>query len=247
MSYNFFEFFLIIILTSIQSIAGVGVLVIGTPVLLLINFSIVETMNYLLPISIITSFLNLIIMKFKKEDFFYDYSRLKLFFLICIPFVFFGLLILRKFNNVINFDLIVAFIIISTLVFKEQITKILKKLSSKVNKLILMIIGIVHGITNSGGTLLSIFSINLNSSKKKSRSEITLFYFFLALFQFILFYYLFGIEKNTYEYHNLFIQIILGVTLGNFLIKFISKIFFDQIVYLLALITCLSLIFKNII
>ena len=54
----YFLFFLLVVL---QSIAGVGVLVIGTPMLLLFNFNLVEILSILLPISIITSLLNLIL------------------------------------------------------------------------------------------------------------------------------------------------------------------------------------------
>ena len=43
---------LFIILCTIQSILGIGVLVIGTPVLLIFNFEIIEVMLLLLPISI---------------------------------------------------------------------------------------------------------------------------------------------------------------------------------------------------
>ena len=63
------NFILIVSLTAIQSIVGVGVLVIGTPTLLLMDISIIEIMNYLLPISIFTSLLNLIIIK--KQNIFF--------------------------------------------------------------------------------------------------------------------------------------------------------------------------------
>ena len=39
------NFILVISLVMIQSIAGIGVLVIGTPTLLLLNVSMIETMN----------------------------------------------------------------------------------------------------------------------------------------------------------------------------------------------------------
>ena len=53
MLHELINFFLVIILVMIQSVAGVGVLVLGTPTLLLLDISLIETMNYLLPISII--------------------------------------------------------------------------------------------------------------------------------------------------------------------------------------------------
>ena len=241
------NFFLVIILVMIQSVAGVGVLVLGTPTLLLLDISLIETMNYLLPISIITSLVNLIIMKLKINSLSYDKSRFILFFIICIPFVFVGLIILKLVNDLIKIDYLVAIIIILTLIFKKKISLISKNLSLKANKIILMIIGIIHGLTNSGGTLLSILLININTSKKRSRSEITLFYFFLALIQFVLFYFIFGITQNIYKYHLIILYIFIGIILGNICLKFTSDILFRKLIFFLAFISSISLILKNII
>ena len=57
---------LMLILSIIQSIAGVGILLIGTPVLLLNGFDIISSINTLLPFSILTSFLNLIFLSLKN-------------------------------------------------------------------------------------------------------------------------------------------------------------------------------------
>ena len=247
MLHELINFFLVIILVMIQSVAGVGVLVLGTPTLLLLDISLIETMNYLLPISIITSFANLVIMKFKINVFNYDKDRFILFFIICIPFVFIGLIILKFTHEFIKFDYLVSIIIILTLIFKKRVSLISKNLSLKLNKIILMIIGIVHGLSNSGGTLLSIFLISLNKSKKESRSEITLFYFFLALIQFILFYFIFGLTENIYKYHMIILYIAIGVISGNIFLKFTSEILFRKLIFFLAFISSISLILKNII
>lgn len=247
MLHELINFFLVIILVMIQSVAGVGVLVLGTPTLLLLDISLIETMNYLLPISIITSLVNLIIMKLKINSLSYDKSRFILFFIICIPFVLVGLIILKLVNDLIKIDYLVAIIIILTLIFKKKISLISKNLSLKANKIILMIIGIIHGLTNSGGTLLSILLININTSKKRSRSEITLFYFFLALIQFVLFYFIFGITQNIYKYHLIILYIFIGIILGNICLKFTSDILFRKLIFFLAFISSISLILKNII
>jgi uncharacterized protein len=238
---------LIVSLVTIQSIAGVGILVVGTPALLLLDFSIIETMNYLLPISIITSLLNIFIMKYQSNSFYYNLDRIKIFFSICIPFVLFGLIILKYTNEFINYDYLVSAIIILTLILRKRILPILKGFSLKVNKIILMVIGIIHGLTNSGGALLSILLSSLNNSKKESRSEITLFYFFLALIQFILFYFIFGLSQNIYKFHLVIIYIIIGTILGNILLKFTTESMFIKLIFFLALVSSTSLILKNII
>ena len=64
--------FIILVLTlcTIQSILGIGVLVIGTPILLIFNFQIIEIMFLLLPISIMTSVVNILISKFDRLKYF---------------------------------------------------------------------------------------------------------------------------------------------------------------------------------
>ena len=64
-NYIYFIFFFLIIL---QSIVGVGILVIGTPSLLLLEYSIIEILSILLPISILTSLLNLLIFNLIKTE-----------------------------------------------------------------------------------------------------------------------------------------------------------------------------------
>ena len=56
---------IILFLVILQSIIGVGVLVLGTPVLLLLGYTIIDTIGLLLPVSITTSAFNLIITKKK--------------------------------------------------------------------------------------------------------------------------------------------------------------------------------------
>ena len=60
---------LLFVLVFLQSMAGVGILVIGTPLLLILNYEIIDIMSILLPISIMTSFLNLIYFKINKKKF----------------------------------------------------------------------------------------------------------------------------------------------------------------------------------
>ena len=54
---------LIIILSIFQTIVGIGILVLGTPVLLLFGFEMIEVMTILLPLSIINSVTNVIYLK----------------------------------------------------------------------------------------------------------------------------------------------------------------------------------------
>ena len=61
---------------------GVGILVLGTPFLLILDYTIVEVFFILLPLSIKTSLINLIIMRtFNKKLEISSYKELKKFFI----------------------------------------------------------------------------------------------------------------------------------------------------------------------
>jgi uncharacterized protein len=231
-------FFLIIL----QSIAGVGLLVIGTPMLLIYNISFIEILSILLPISILTSFFNLIFLKLKKKklNIKIDQKMNFLFFTVCLPFIFLGLYLIKNFNEFINFKYLVSFVIFFSLIIMNQ-KKILIKMNNNFRILFLSFIGLIHGISNTGGSLLSLF-LTSNYNKNQSRYNITYFYFFLALFQFFIFLLLFNIEI---KYINLlYISAILpiGIIIGNFLTKYIDDINFKVIINFLSATTCVILL-----
>ena len=236
---------LIPILVIIQTIIGVGVLVLGTPTLLLLNYNIIETINLLLPISILTSFLNITIFtKFKLNAI--DNKKYKYFFIICIPGIFIGLKLLEMFQKFIDFELLVALIILISLYLKLTSNKKLYKLTNIKKKIIIFITGIVHGLTNSGGTLLAIFISSNTINRKKVTYEISLFYFLLASIQYAIFSYIFNTKYEININFLTIIAIIINVFIGNQISRKFSNQFFQILLNLVVFISAISLILRNI-
>ena len=241
-------YIIIFFISTVQSIAGVGVLVLGTPILLVLNYSIIETMFFLLPVSIISSFGNLVLInstfKIKNKV---DLKLIKYFFIFCFPSICFGLIIIKKFNELINFNILVSIIIILSIIIKIKFKKSLINLNKNSKKIITFFIGLIHGLTNSGGTLLSLF---ISSKEKKNtnliRFEIHLLYFFLAITQFI---FLCFLLRNEFEFYlNLYIvlpMIIISCFIGNILANKIKEISL-YVIYLLAIISSIILFIKGI-
>ena len=234
-------FFLVII----QSIAGVGVLVIGTPFLLITGYNIIDIFSLLLPISILTSMINLIFFKLNKKKLKMKiHSNTKyLFFLICVPSIFLGIYFLQLFQNQINFRILVSVIIIISLVL-ANIKIFISKINFQIKVLFLSLTGIIHGVTNSGGTLLSLL-MSSYLKKSNSRYSITFFYFFLALFQFLIFNYFFKFDISSINYIFLFILVPIGVTFGNFIVNYINENKFKNLISILSLIACFFLVFSE--
>jgi len=239
--------FLLLILVVLQSVAGVGVLVVGTPSLLMLHYSLPDTLSLLLPISILTSLLNLFVFKFYKnnEKFSIDIKIKKYFFIICLPSIFIGLFFLKIFNEIVNFKIIVSSVILFSLYIKLKFNFFLKSFSNLTKKYFLLIVGVIHGFTNSGGTLLLLFLSSLITKKDQTRYNITFFYFFLALFQYILFLILFNL---ILDFEILLINLIIcmfGVIIGNFLVKKFNEKYFQLLIHILAFATSLILLINS--
>ena len=237
-----FIFLTLFSLVVIQSIIGVGILVLGTPFLLILGFNIIEILSILLPISILTSLINLIFFRINKKK-----LKIKinlhtkyLFFFVCLPSIFIGLFLLEIYQDKINFKLLVSGVIIVSLIL-TRIKNFIFNINNKIRILFLSMIGIVHGLTNSGGTLLSLF-ISSHEEKNNSRYSITFFYFYLALFQFLIFNYFFKYSSNIVDYKIFAVLLPIGIVLGNYLIKFINENKFKNLISLLSLVACVFLI-----
>ena len=237
-SYLIIAYFCMII--SFQSIIGVGVLVLGTPFLLILKFNIIEIFFILLPISIITSLLNLIIINYSNKTLEKSsYKEFKKFFIICVPSIFFGLILLKFFENYINFKQLVSFVI-----FFSVLLIILKdRIKFKINFFrisILSCVGIVHGLTNSGGTLMSL-ALSINKKKNYARLNTTFFYLILATFQYLLTIIIFFDKFIFPKDIKIIIVLIIGTLIGNLINYFLESKPYKMIVNLLAILSAIIL------
>lgn len=228
----------------IQTVIGVGVLVIGTPILLLLDINLIIAISILLPISIATSLINLIYFWRNKKISFkiIDQETKKYFFYFCLPCIFVGLYFLKLTSSYFNYNYIVGTVIILSIIFTTKFNALTN--INKVTKIIyLSVIGVIHGLTNSGGTLLSIFISNKNN-KINSRYNITFFYFFLASFQLILFLLIFTNEFINIKYIWVILFCPLTSVVGNIIQNKISDNKFRKVINFVAVFASLSLFFK---
>ena len=138
------------------------------------------------------------------------------FFFICIPSVFIGLFFLKKFINIINFDLLICFAIWFVLILSYVNKQV--NFSKNLKKIIIFVAGLLHGVTNSGGSLLSILIIkSYNENVDYKRLQIIFFYFFLASFQLFTVTLIFNKEYFvTFSYYYI-LATFFGIIAGNFL------------------------------
>lgn len=237
---------LIFFLSIIQSMLGVGILVIGTPFLLLLGYNYPEFLEVLLPASIITSIITIILQKKKFKEIF-DKDLLKNFFLLCLPAVIFGLIILPKITEFLNIKILVGSVILVTIIVKNFNKITIKSSNLLLRKFFIFFTGFFHGITNSGGTLISIFFSTINKDfRLESRYQISFFYFLLAFFQYITFKILYNFKGISLQTISIILIIcVFGAMVGNQTIKRFKNNILIFFVDFLALISAISLIINS--
>jgi len=171
--------FTVIVTSFLQSMFGVGVLLFGTPLLLLFGYDFNTALTILLPISALINIFQLI-KNYKSIDFNF-YKKMMIF---TIPFI---ILFLYFVNTVqININIFIGCFLIIIAFQKHNVTvnNQIKKLM-KWESIYLILMGIIHGLTNLGGSLLTAIIFNKNISKIKTRSTIAVCYLTFAVFQII--------------------------------------------------------------
>jgi len=167
----------LVITTIIQSLFGVGILLFGTPLLLLLGYEFSYALSVLLPISIAINLLQVI-----KHYQYIDLRLYKNILLYCAPFIALFLFIIT--NIPINISLIIGLFLIFV-ALKDTSPRIESTLTAmiKYEKTYLIMMGIVHGITNLGGSLLTALIHEQHQAKNNTRVTIAICYATFAAFQ----------------------------------------------------------------
>jgi len=218
---NLIEIIIITVFCFIQSFLGVGLLLLGTPTFLLIGYNFFEVLNILLPYSIVISFLQIFVTKDQNLEF-----GIKIL-IHSIPFLILGLIIVEYIQYKFNFVLIVSiFLILFSVLNLRNLNN--KKFKFKNINLSLKFLGLFHGLTNLGGSLLSIISSNIYSDKTIIRYNISTGYFLFALFQLLLINIFF--EKINFDYLGLiWLPIIIFIISQKFFKRMNNAIYYNSL------------------
>jgi len=237
------EILLTVFITSIiQSIFGVGVLLFGTPLLLLFGYDFVNTLTILLPISIAINLLQLI--KHYQHIDFYFYKKILIYTIpIIVLFLFIGV------SSHINISLLIG-VFLLFVALKNSVIKVEKFLEKwvKYERGYLVIMGLVHGLTNLGGSLLTAIVHGKNYPKDQARITIAACYATFAVFQLITLFILGLSSELSYSEHISFLQIgvIVFLLTEEILYRQINNQRYRQIFSAFLFISGLLLIIKSI-
>lgn len=226
-----FETFVILFLIIFQSIFGIGLLVFGTPTLMILGYQYSDILSVLLPISCNISLIQIITaQKHDVKKFTIEFIKFSLPGII----IFLPIVILFISNFYLNFLIAVIMIILSFIsIFKFKMTQVKKAIS---NKIILFFIGSIHGVSNLGGGFISIFSSKYFYGEKfKVRKAIAIAYLLFGITQILVLNIINVFTINKYILYYI-IFALLSFYISNLLFKKINFINYSRILYLIVLI-----------
>ena len=234
---DFYLAFIIAIVSAIQSIFGVGVLLFGTPILLIIGYDFVNALNILLPISI---FINISQISKDYRHLNLNYYKKLLVFSIPPIIILLWLTVESDFNpsSIVG----VFLLLISLKALSKNISKIVTSLF-RYQKTFLVFQGIIHGLTNLGGSLLTSNVFALNLKKDETRATISASYLTFAIFQIITLIYM---GKLIYiKFELIFLGVLVFFLLENFVYKKITTDIYDKIFAIFLFISGITLLLKG--
>lgn len=184
------EISILIVLCSIsQSLFGVGILIFGTPVMLIMQYSYVDILWVLLPCSISINFMQILgdakNKNIKSSKILEVFDVRSLFFKFTIPFIILGLVFVLIYNHNINLKKSIGILMLLTSILRgSSIFRIkVQQLFKRFQVLAFSILGIIHGLTNMGGSILSVIISSIYNTKDKIRVNIAFAYLIMASIQ----------------------------------------------------------------
>ena len=163
----------------IQSIFGVGVLLLGTPLLMLQGYNFLQSAIVLLPISLLINLLQIF-----KDHSAIDLDFYKKILIYTTPFIVIFLIFISKAKINIGILIGVILLLVAAKDFSIRANNMVNLLV-RYEKSYLIIMGIVHGLTNLGGSLLTVIVHAKDYEKGMIRATIAASYATFATFQIV--------------------------------------------------------------
>ena len=231
------ELLIITLLSIFQAVFGIGLLLIGTPTFLLIGYNFFDVLNLLLPFSITISLLQVIYSKDISSEF---NTKILLY---CIPPLILALSILVKYENNIDFILLISFtIIFFSIINLSKFKNTIFNNNKRIN-LGLIILGLIHGFTNLGGSFFTLICTNINKQKKIIRQNIASGYLIFGAIQ-LLFINIFYKTLTASNLYYLYIPII-SFLIAQYFYNKINNELFSKILNITILLYGIYILINN--
>lgn len=237
-------YLLILVLAVVQSLFGVGILLFGTPILLILGYEYQEALMYLLPASAAISWSQ--VWDFRQYKL--DGNYRKLFLSICIPLLIVGMILTQYFDMKFEIKVFVTIMLFVAFILRSS-SRLLVKMQNfmrKHLKFALASMGMIHGLSNMGGSILTPLVSSLYKEKNKVLAGVSFDYAFMASFQLLV---LVLVQGHKFYAHYLIgsaISISVRYLVGKRVFAFTKEEYYQRLIngFILANAIVLTLSFK---
>lgn len=227
--------FIIALCVLSQSLFGVGVLLWGTPALMLYGLSYVDVLNLLLPISLCIS-----VSQVFAERRLLSFEIAKKFLVHCLPYLVFGLLTVL----IISVDptLFVVLALFLAGVLRLTNPSVIKTQISHKKDFLLPMVGLTHGLSNLGGSLLVMWASLTGTNRFEIRALVSLMYTFLALSQIVVI--LLTLNEFTLSVMYIPTLLLLNFISSKYLLRIINEVKYQRLLTILIFAIAIFLSFR---
>ena len=206
------EILLIVTATAfIQSFFGAGMLLLGTPLLLLLGYEFVDILLVLLPISLAINLFQLA--QYYQQVNLQFYRKILL---LTLPPIAIFLFLVTHFDINLSLFIGIFLLLIALKDYSVPIANVINKIMHYETGYFLLV-GIIHGLSNLGGSLLTALVYQKNYPKEVARVTIAACYATFAVVQ-LLTLWLFKVANNAITFSETSVYLVIGVlvyTLSN--------------------------------
>ncbi|TBR57173.1 hypothetical protein B4U84_27515 [Westiellopsis prolifica IICB1] len=234
--------FVVLFFSIFHSLFGMGLLLFGTPTLLLFGFPYEQILVILLPSSIT---INLFQLYHNRQNI--SHKTVYSFMLFCLPFVIICMSLYMYTKVKLNLEIAVSFVLFFSLLIRiiPTLKKWMQQIIYKFQKPFLIIMGVIHGFTNLGGALLSVFASSQHTRKEDIIACISFCYVIFATFQIGL---LLVFKPYLFNYKTLLFCLISAsvyLTFGKVIFASASQYFYERLFSIFIFIYSVLLFLKG--
>lgn len=172
-------FITVIILSFVQSIFGMGLLIFGTPTLVILGFDFVSTLSILLPASIVISSFQILEDKSIDRKFAFRFA------IWALPSVGLGLVVFVQYEPSFPLEILLGSLLLffASVRFVPNFSALTTRAVRRHAPVWMIVMGLVHGLSNLGGSVLSVVASAFFREKNDIRKTIAFCYFCFAVIQ----------------------------------------------------------------
>jgi len=200
------------VFSVVQSIFGMGVLIFGTPTLLLLGYDFVDAISFLVPASFVISALQIVT---SGKD---RVAVSRYLYLLCLPGIGVGLWIIQgdALGSWVNILIGAVLLLSAGLRLWPRSHAWMAGALKKHTMIFHGVMGLVHGLTNLGGALLAILATTQHSEKDAIRYAVAHYYLAFGAIQILLIATLLGeAERLLNNFPMAIIAAVIYLLIGN--------------------------------